>query len=676
MWVGGTLYKLKAWSARYHKDILVEIKKKGYTGTSTTKRIGSGKIVLNKEESEGKIKAATLDLCLESNLNFEFADFFTLAKDTFQANLIIDGISIFKGYIVGDEYSEPYKAPPYDISVVATDGLALLTGYDFALTGMVTRLEAIRYILKFIDYENLLIAISVDLFEMRNDESKSFFDQIYFDAQIFAGLTCYEALENLLPFGCTITQADLMWFIRRDGDEAKTHFVYNYDYDENKDVLFGTIPGETVKSLGTIRTGDVYPISTIPTMNFEHSKKRCKVVKKFGVRESIFKNYDFSRQFDYWTWNNLLDVSKINDYSDYSAALVGGVIATSQTNNHYVRQTVAVHNPGAILFSFEYGFRGYDRSRGGSGFGDGSIPLSFKWQLKFVTETDVKYLQYDEDQETWWFANPIKINTQTGLATVFTKNFFEKFEVKVEKSDDGYSKLTDNGYFELTFWQIVYNANSTAAIEGYELRNVLLKLEAMSYFDDPEETTVAIRDEALVDAEDVELIPVDLPSNIPSYERRTGDVTYVAYDGDLYFDNGNYVDIEEIDVVGSIVTVSHIFQPATKWKNNGVENLTEIEVLQAEFYKHAFARQKLSGTFRGENFTLNSIFAHALNYNRQFYVVSGSWRILEDEFDIVSREIPGTATGNQWILENGTWNDAGEWIDSENWNDEDPELSE
>lgn len=28
MWVGGTLYNLKAWSARYHKDILVEIKKK------------------------------------------------------------------------------------------------------------------------------------------------------------------------------------------------------------------------------------------------------------------------------------------------------------------------------------------------------------------------------------------------------------------------------------------------------------------------------------------------------------------------------------------------------------------------------------------------------------------------------------------------------------------------
>jgi len=666
MWVGGTLYNLKAWSARYHKDILVEIKKKGYTGTATTKRIGSGKIVLNKEESEGKIKAATLDLCLESNLNFEFADFFTLSKDSFQANLIVDGISIFKGYIVGDEYSEPYKAPPYDISVVATDGLALLTGYDFALTGMVTRLEAIRYILKFIDFENLLIAISVDLFEMRNDESKSFFDQVYFDAQIFAGLDCYKALENLLPFGSTITQADLMWFIRRDGDEAKTHFVYNYDYDENKDVLFGTIPGETVKSLGTIRTGDVYPISTIPTMNFEHSKRRCKVIKKFGVRESIFKNYDFSRQFDYWTWNNLLDVSKINDYSDYSAALVGGVIPTSQTNNHYLRQTVAVHQYGAIAFSFEYGFRGYQDRRG---IGDtGTLSLSFKWQLKYVTETSVKYLQFDADRDIWWFSETVKIHTQTGNASLLTKNGFTKFEVEADTSDEG--------YFELTFWQIAYNLTSYSHVEGYELRNVLLKLEAMSYFDDPEETTVVIRDEALVDAEDVELIPVDLPSNIPSYERRTGDVTYEAYDGDLYFDNGNYVQIEEIDVVGSIVTVSHIFQPATKWKNNGVENLTEIEVLQAEFYKHAFARQKLSGTFRGENFTLNSIFAHSLNYNRQFYVVSGSWRILEDEFDIVSREIPGTATGNQWILENGTWNDAGEWIDTENWNDEDPELSE
>lgn len=648
-----TKYQLLADSFHYRNEVDVCIQREGYSGAIIRKKIGANHITLNKEDGDAKIKGTTLDICIQSDANFEFADFFLMDRKQHLVRAYYGGLLHFVGYLVGDEYGEPYKAPPYDVDIVATDGLGLLSEELFSLTGMVTRLEAIKYCLDKVNIP-LPFHVSIDLLEERNSAGESMLSQVYFDAGIHSGQSCYDVINYLLPYGTTITQNMGCWLIRRKGDEQKNHVAYN----EDGNVIDGyPVQGANLLTLGSMRNSDVYPVDSIPTMRFVHSVKECKVIKQFGARPSILSNYNFSRQFDSWTWKNIKDDSAVTNYGNFSAALVGGLFPEGQQNNNYLLQAVDIHTAGNVTFGFDYGLRGLSRNP------MGAADVEFVWELKFIPErsgSDVYWLKYDEANESWLMSTEETLNTFSGPCGLAYSSSFSSFSCTTTNSTG------EAGQFQVKFYQIQRNVDPSGylIIEGYELRNIILNVSGAQRFSDPEEIIVVIRPEALRAGDDIELKPVDLPTVIPSYERRTGNVTYIEYDGDLFFDNGNYV----------TNNVSQ-FQMCTKWINRGHSGLTEIQVLQEELSAEAYPKQFLQGTFRGAELTLNSVITHPLNYQRQFAVYSGSWQMLDDVFNLSLVELFGTAVSDLWVLENGAWLDQGKWAveTEEQWNDEDPE---
>ena len=641
----GVKYRLKSESVKYKNSIQIDFLRDGYSGAVLPRKIGTKNIQLRKLKGEGKFRGTVLDVSIRSESNFEFVDFFALDRFKHQVKAYVAGNCVFTGYMIGDTYNEPYRAPKYDVSIRATDGLGLLKFYDFDLTGMVNRMDAIVHCLSKIN-TGLDIHVAIDLFADGNDTSESFLSQVYYNAKIHAGLKCYEVIEKLLPHNSTITQHNNVWLIRRAGDEKKTHVIYDYS-----GAKIGTTNGETVLNLGGLYTGDVYPVNSIPEMSFEHSKKRCFVRRNYGRKESILDNYDWSENFNDWILKNIDNESQIINYGAFRTMLIGGCTDISEDyTRYYLLQTVDVQNAGnnALDLSFEFGLRGYQERRS-SLAGSEAVTLSMKFQLRFITDSDIYYLKYDEiTPDNWaWIWTTDETVLEYSQSTNLLRSSWDKFEASLI--------LMYEGQLQLKFFRVQEELTQYKHIEGVELKKVILNITENRPFEDPEETTVIIRDEALIDAPDVDLLPCDLPASIPVYNRVEGEVEYESYNGPLYFKNGNYT------------KSGTVYFPVRKWINNNTPDLTEMNVLQYELAKHAFPLGELTGMFRGENMNLNAVIKHALNYNREFTVDEGVWHIYEDVFEVIVIEVSGSADGTHWILESGTWDNSGTWFNGETW---------
>jgi hypothetical protein len=165
---------------------------------------------------------------------------------------------------------------------------------------------------------------------------------------------------------------------------------------------------------------------------------------------------------------------------------------------------------------------------------------------------------------------------------------------------------------------------------------------------DTEETEIQVRENAVSDGGTIDIKPVDLPQIANS--------SLVFSNGNYYY-NGTYI--------------------LTKlWKNNSGDPISFQDVLKNQILNYyGQPRQIISGcVWRGEGLHMESVAQHILNAQRKFIADHGTWNILDDDFDLIWIEQPGSASasGLEWILEDALWGDHGEiWMDEETWEDSD-----
>lgn len=143
------------------------------------------------------------------------------------------------GYIISSNYSEAYLAPPYPVTIVATDGLADLKNYDYLdkdenkYREDQNTLTAITEILAKTDLSiNILSAINRYEEDMNQTSNDDPLNQCEFDPETFyhnnSIKNCAEVLEEILkPFGARILQRNGKWCIY-----SVEEFVTSADYRE------------------------------------------------------------------------------------------------------------------------------------------------------------------------------------------------------------------------------------------------------------------------------------------------------------------------------------------------------------------------------------------------------------------------------------------------------------
>lgn len=114
----------------YRIDILED----GFTGTRIRRNLGGDPIL--RRERNGDVFGSSLEFYAESEVDGEFSFLYTTNPISLKVQLWEisspndenpdDGTLLWEGFVVTEQYSEPFIDPPYDVTVVATDGLGEL----------------------------------------------------------------------------------------------------------------------------------------------------------------------------------------------------------------------------------------------------------------------------------------------------------------------------------------------------------------------------------------------------------------------------------------------------------------------------------------------------------------------------------------------------------------------
>lgn len=280
---------------------------------------------LKGEASQDKfesILATKATLHLTSETNFYFSGLYTNNPEEFRFNFYKDSVlqGVYK--VLPQQASEEYKAAPYYVSVVATDGLPSLKEHVFLqdggqrFFGSMKAIELIAFILKKTKLE-LSIRVAINLYAtgMDTTDADDPLDQAYVDCDTYYINEAEPTLDYVLrqiiePFGASIVQENAVWNIVRV-EEKRAEYDYR-EFDFN-----GTY----------VSNGSYNPLLNVAPVGSEgfhfsdrdHFMQLCpgygkiRVFYRLGLKRNILENGDFRLTSvyipDYNTYGTILDTS-------------------------------------------------------------------------------------------------------------------------------------------------------------------------------------------------------------------------------------------------------------------------------------------------------------------------------------------------------------------------------
>ncbi len=258
----GPIYEF-AFDSQNGADILIVISKKNYTGEVTRRPLGRAPIL--KRENNGHVYGTSLEIYAECKVDGEYAEFYTSSADEFKVNVYKDQIPIWTGFITPELYSEPDIAPPYDVQIIATDGLGELRNYMFQQAGRETLQEHLDFILSHTGLSlgcDVVSAVSYVGPEGNSSEPYQVLG-LEIDLAYESENTCYDTLQNILTsLNAAITQFNGRWLIFRETDLirlASDAGVEAYDVNGVQKML-------DVASFGSSSSHEWWPVGQLSTV--------------------------------------------------------------------------------------------------------------------------------------------------------------------------------------------------------------------------------------------------------------------------------------------------------------------------------------------------------------------------------------------------------------------------
>jgi len=597
----GLKYIFRAETIKYKDDIKIYILEKDYTGSSENKFLGGGGVTLTKDNA-GVICGTSLSFFIQADTDFEYLNFFETDPREYLVQLLKNDVIIWQGYLIGDEYREAFKDPPYDVAITATDGLGLLKNETYAPiatpTTKTTRIDVIRTILN-----NTGLDQTITLAYDAPTTGGTHLFGVSIADDYYSGWTCYEVLEKMIPPDATITQHAAGWLIRRnEQDSEATPKIYDYVEGAGYMVWNGT--GETAQALAPIGAGDLYPIGEAE-LNMRHAWASVELFSEHGRRPSFLYNHDFVDGLEYWT------EGPTTGYVTTWASESGSYVKI--TGNHtpdgdgvpevYVKQSFPYTSVTGQDFCIDFQFcpNGY-LSIGG---GKKAVNIVIQGRVKITDGVDSYYL----DGEKGW--------------TTDNKDFERKVLSNIGPlSWQSMRILANRPPISGTMTVYLYGSNNTEnmAVANPEMHFTDIKVYPVFDNNYPDSYRYEIKlKENATERETVTILPTTAP-DLANFDR--------------LFYNGQTVGGSRAD---SFVSGGNTYT---------FVNL----ILNSMEFLHGTTRQLLQGYFRGKGLTLNSVISCAAAGGRKYYVESGAWEVLNDKFNLNLLEIPGTASGSSWAM--------------------------
>ena len=272
------------------REFRIDIKELGYSGPAEQRHLGATP-VLKQDEGGNGIFGTSLEIIAECATDNEFAELYTSDPRKFYVTLtdVTAAAVIWDGFVSPELYSAPEIAPPYDVQIIAVDGLGELKRYNFPASGRQTLLYHLQTILDFsgLDSGNSKILI-VDSLNCATPSvsAAGLLGSVSVDLDHFAddGLTCYEALEAILrTLNLTITRRACKWLLVRESD-----------VDIDGSAISARTAGGTAVTLpvieyGSMRTHEWWPVGRMEN-EIDPAKSAIAALYVFRMQSSMLAN--------------------------------------------------------------------------------------------------------------------------------------------------------------------------------------------------------------------------------------------------------------------------------------------------------------------------------------------------------------------------------------------------
>jgi len=280
---------------------LVDILKDGYTGAPIERKLGKTPVI--RMQDSDPFRPTSCNLVLECAVDGEFAELYTsnpfqYRVDIYRGGSPVElGYKIWTGFVATEIYAEPDIAPPYDVSITATDGLGILKEYDFEPVGALTvRAHLINLLSKTGLDLDMVTASSLREY---GETAVAFLDGAKINIDYMEGETCYDVLKALLEtLHATITQCRGEWLIVRETDATVSSggaiSVISSDTDPTSTSAVVSMSGAWA-TVGQMGVADMWPVG--------YMTRRVVPAKKSVVVEAPWHKVDMAPlvSADGWT---------------------------------------------------------------------------------------------------------------------------------------------------------------------------------------------------------------------------------------------------------------------------------------------------------------------------------------------------------------------------------------
>ena len=263
----GTIYEFR-FDDINGDDVDIFIAKKNYTGSVTRRALGRTPIL--KRERSGNILGTSLEIYAECRVDGEFAQLYTSSADEFRVEVYKRQNLLWRGFVSPELYSEPDIAPPYDVQIIATDGLGELKDALFSqnLLSLHNHLDNILEHTGLVLPIDIVSSLSWDDQQV-NHSPYTLLTDTGIDLSNRIDDSCYDVLQDILrSLNACITQQDGGWLVIRESD------LY-----DNADKLVPV-------SFGSVSNAEWWPIGNLSS-EIIPAKKRLTFVQDNKYRENL-----------------------------------------------------------------------------------------------------------------------------------------------------------------------------------------------------------------------------------------------------------------------------------------------------------------------------------------------------------------------------------------------------
>lgn len=387
----GPIYEF-AFDSQNGADILIVISKKDYTGDVERRPLGRAPIL--KRENNGVIYGTSLELYAECKVDGEYAEFYTSSADEFKVDVWKDEVIIWTGFITPELYSEPDIAPPYDVQIIATDGIGELKNFIFETGGRRSIYEHLRQMLDHVELARGLSLISSLTFgdDAVQSNSKELFN-IIVDLSHEIGKSCYDVIQRLLTsFNAKITLYRNEWVIFRETDFIR--MVYGNEligvHSNGQQASF------IITSFGSMEETSWWPIGQMTSI-IEPAKKSLTLTAPNNYKDNAFESNKWISG-NAATYNAAEGAYVLPDEGSY----IMQELDFSDDVGYRLALRVSARNVGGPDSDLDVGIRVKIDALGPSGYTD-------NWLVPVEDLTGDKVIGYGWDNQEGWIKGELAI---------------------------------------------------------------------------------------------------------------------------------------------------------------------------------------------------------------------------------------------------------------------------